>query len=150
MSYAMYNTAEISKYDADDLYRMLDGASYPESMTSPGAEFLLDIRDRVVSAVAERTDTKEIESSEIADSAVPIPTHERWQVFVDLALYHYEGQMEDPPELTTDGVGTVLFYAADDLTGQLLGQAEQDYKDLENEDEEEEDDEEEETDDDTE
>ena len=94
------------------LASLADCAS-PDSISSPGAAFLAsvarDVAEHVESYVAEGdpgyrlTELREDGSHEIADSAVPVYTHERWQVFVDLAAYN-----EDASELGA---------TADDLTG---------------------------------
>lgn len=75
------------------LARLAECAS-PDSLDSPGARFLASVAD----AVADHIDYNEgawddDDAHEIADGAVPVYTHERWQVFVDLAAYQ-----EDPSE----------------------------------------------------
>lgn len=86
-------------YSAHWLARDADCAS-PDKQDSPGAEFLLRIQDSVnyvdeESLANDHDDDLASElAHEMADSAVPVGTHEMWQVFVDLAAYQ-----EDPTEL---------------------------------------------------
>jgi hypothetical protein len=109
------------------LASLADCAS-PDSVDSSGARFLA----RVARDVAERfIDTDdytgplgELESGdgahEIADSAVPVYTHERWQTFVDLAAYN-----EDASELGGDAsdltalAGVALYMIAERLVQAL-------------------------------
>ena len=59
--------------------------SSPDSLTSPGAEWL----QRVALTVDDVRDYDDIDDGihEQADGLVPVYTHHRWQVFVDLAAY---------------------------------------------------------------
>ncbi len=75
----------------------------PDSVTSPGAQFLFSVEDDARERW-EDTDPEDRdrllsdEWSEVADSAVPIYTREVWTMFVDLGAYQ-----EDPTELGIDG-----------------------------------------------
>jgi hypothetical protein len=95
----------------------------PDSPTSPGAVWL----DRVAGLAddiepSETSDGYRADAiTEAADSAVPIYTHERWQVFVDLAAYN-----EDVTELGAESsdltacAGIALFMIAERLLTALL------------------------------
>lgn len=93
------------------LASLADCAS-PDSADSPGAAFLARVARDVTDYVSDAEDADPRDALDnvsdwshgIADSAVPVYTHERWQVFVDLAAYQ-----EDVSELMPD--------AGDDLTG---------------------------------
>ena len=75
------------------------GVQGPDNRQSPGALFLLTVRDSTVDFYTEATDehrgTVEAGDDEwwhehthhLADEAVPLPTHQRWQVFTDLCLW---------------------------------------------------------------
>lgn len=100
------------------------GCSDPDSATSPGAVFLLDI----AAAVAERDQYPDDDSdaaAEIADGAVPVYTAEVWRVFVDLGAWQ-----EDATELGADAsdmeqcAKVCLYLIAERLAGALI--AEQD------------------------
>lgn len=69
----------------------------PDSTLSPGGLFLDRIRDAYLEAVADEWYDGD-SPRELADSAVPVYTHERWQVFVDLGAYQ-----EDVTELGATG-----------------------------------------------
>jgi hypothetical protein len=93
----------------------------PDSLTSPGASFLERVADAADSIREEGGDEDNV--SEAADSAVPVYTHERWQVFVDLAAYN-----EDVTELGATGddltgcAGVALYMIAERLLHALLAE----------------------------
>lgn len=75
----------------------------PDSLDSPGAQFLTGIASAVCEAIAWEQDNNDLGATEddllgwaedgiheIADSAVPIYTGDKWATFVDLAAYHEE------------------------------------------------------------
>lgn len=80
----------------------------PDKVDSPGALFLLGVEDDARERWEDMTPDERVADDivdtwhEVADGAVPIYTHELWQVFVDLGAYN-----EDPSELG---------YGADDMT----------------------------------
>ncbi len=96
-------------------YRLSDeaGVQGPDNRESPGALFLRSVRDAAVSYYDEAPNVlRENEwatdddwwhdaTHELADNAVPLPTHRRWQVFTDLCLWADEATL-DIPALTRD------------------------------------------------
>lgn len=106
-------------YTAFALARLAECYS-PDSADSPGARFLdsieADYRDRRDEGSYDEDDTPH----EIADAAVPVYTHERWQTFVDLGAYE-----EDTTELGDDGsdltqsAATALYMIAERLVRAL-------------------------------
>lgn len=82
---------------ANQLARLADCPS-PDSPTSPGAHFLESVADSYQEAAADERYDEDDSPHEIADAAVPVYTHERWQTFVDLCAYQ-----EDTTELGDDG-----------------------------------------------
>lgn len=64
----------------------LAGCMDPDNAESPGARFLSRVADDYREAIADEWYDDD-SPHEIADSAVPVYTHERWQVFVDLGAY---------------------------------------------------------------
>lgn len=109
------------KHSPFDLARTADVAS-PDSATSPGAEFLLTVAACVPDLAQMVADGYDSDDSihELADGCVPVYTHERWQVFVDLAAYD-----EDTDELCgadqsmTDRAAVALYVIAERLLGCL-------------------------------
>lgn len=93
---------------------------------SPGAVFLVSVRDAVVEAIRggyvtedDRDDRGQLH--EIADSAPSVYTATRWNEFVDLGAY-----MEDPescdewPQNLNDAAGIALYQIADRLCHALV------------------------------
>ena len=86
----------------------------PDNRESPGALWLLAVRDAVVTFHDEATDERRgtVEAGDddwwheathrLADESIPLPTHERWQVFTDLCLWADEATL-DIPVLTESG-----------------------------------------------
>ena len=93
----------------------------PDSVTSPGALWL----QRVAGAASElEADRDGDDVAELADSLVPIYTHERWQVFVDLAAYNEElDDLGGPSGDMTNDAGAALYMIAERL---LMAVAEDD------------------------
>lgn len=84
---------------------------------SPGAEFLRRIEEDVLERLADGTLDEDGDAiHEIADSAVPIYTHDLWTTFTDLGAYN-----EDPSELgaesddMTRAAGVCLYLIAERL-----------------------------------
>ena len=89
------------------------GVQGPDNRESPGALFLRTVRDSTVDFYTEATDEHRgtVEAGDddwwhehthhLADEAVPLPTHRRWQVFTDLCLWSDESVL-DIPALTRD------------------------------------------------
>src|SRR6187402_881591 len=67
----------------------LAGSGQPESVDSPGAEFLIAVRDAVEDAINEGEDD-ESTLNEIANDAPATSTHDKWQQFVDLKGYRVD------------------------------------------------------------
>ncbi len=80
-------TLEHTAYELSDI---ADCGS-PDSPDSPGAKFLLsvasDVAECLENGIPPEDDAMNL-APEIAESAVPIYTHEKWQVFVDLTAYN--------------------------------------------------------------
>lgn len=87
----------------------------PDTLESPGARFLLNVQSSVAEVLdaiatgeasydlAELEDNASDEAHDIADSAVPIYTHELWATFVDLAAYQEDlGGGLDPAAMEQD------------------------------------------------
>lgn len=63
------------------------GCGEPETTASPGAQFLLSVRDAFLEGRQRWLDGGEEQNdvvSELADSAIPAGIHERWWTFTDL------------------------------------------------------------------
>lgn len=99
----------------------------PDGIDSPGAHFLIQVRDDVEEALGLSADGETVSDDiahDIADSAVPIYTHERWLVFVDLGAYQ-----EDASELGADtsdlsgAAGVALYMIAERLVTALVALA---------------------------
>jgi hypothetical protein len=95
----------------------------PDSVDSPGAAFLSsvarDVADRVNDdpAVAREdiADLIEDGAHEIADSAVPVYTHQRWQTFVDLQAYQEDTSEYGAIDDLTNAAGVALYMVANRL-----------------------------------
>lgn len=92
----------------------------PNSADSPGGRFLRRVETATLETVEDDQDVDDARH-EIADGAVPVHTHDRWQTFVDLAAYN-----EDLEELAgtsgdmTANAGFALYLIAERLAGTLL------------------------------
>ena len=81
----------------------------PDNRESPGALWLLAVRDAAVSyydsPAGDDYDSPDDwwheHTHRLADEAIPLPTHERWLVFTDLCLWADESVL-DIPALTRD------------------------------------------------
>lgn len=98
----------------------------PDSVDSPGARFLAGVRDDVNDRLGGLNDDPSDVAAEIADSAVPVYTHERWRVFVDLGAWE-----EDPSDLTADtsdmtqAAAICLYMIAERLAAALIAAADE-------------------------
>lgn len=105
------------------LARLAD-VSEPESTDSPGAEWLRLVEGDaplVAERLAEGEDLSDVVHQH-ADSLVPVYTHERWLVFVDLGAYEVDiddlvGGVEDMTTLA----GVALYEVARNLLWALVG-----------------------------
>lgn len=84
---------EAEELTAWQLANMADCLS-PDSLTSPGAGWLQRVARDAVELLEDQADDLTDGIAELADSSVPVYTHELWQVFVELG-----GYQEDVSEL---------------------------------------------------
>jgi hypothetical protein len=61
--------------------------SDPSSLSSPGAEMLETVRSYLLESL-EYDAEKPVPISELADSVLPVYTHDIWETFVDLCAYN--------------------------------------------------------------
>lgn len=109
-------------YNVFQLARMAEVQS-PDSATSPGAEWLAsverDARDLIENHKDSTTgidvDDYHDEITEYADNAVPVYTHNRWEVFVDLCAYTEDVTEFGEPEDMTAAAGVALYMIAERL-----------------------------------
>ena len=122
----MTTTEQTTSRNAYQLAGLADCSS-PDGTDSPGARFLLAVADSVTESLEYDTDGDGDASDmahAVADSAVPVHTHERWQAFVDLCAYS-----EDTTELGDDGgdlttsAGLALYMIAERLAAALIEEA---------------------------
>jgi hypothetical protein len=95
----------------------------PDSPTSPGAEWLRLVANAAQECTERCLDEDEELSDavhEIADSLVPIYTHERWATFVDLAAYNVDLDDYSPSEDMSERAGLALYVVAERLLNSLL------------------------------
>lgn len=117
-----------------DAYDMAAGSDVkcPETLTSPGARWILGVRDALTEAVDyDHADDETVAETidrmrdrgithEIADGAVPIYTYDRWVIFTELQAY-----LEDPSELGYEGTdmtelaGVCLYMIAERIVESL-------------------------------
>ena len=125
----------------------VESISGPDSPESPGAKFLDAVRDSVVETLEYKIENDtdgdllhaarvlRDDAHELADGAVPIYTHERWQVFVDLCAYNVD--IDDYASGTTDMTelaGVALYEVARRLTDALCAKVEEEYDPFEQDD----------------
>jgi len=116
--------AEVKSYTVYALQDMADCTS-PDTRESAGAVFLSRVRDDMVEHVediAPEDFQRETEETtwEVADSAVPIYTGEKWATFTDLGAY-----AEDVSELAgesgdMDHLGSVALYIIAERLAQAI------------------------------
>lgn len=105
-------------YNVFELARMAE-VSGPDSTESPGAEWLesvaLDARSLIEDNEGASLDHLLDQTGEYADQAVPIYTHNRFQVLVDLAAYDEElGDFGTPGDMV-EAAGWSLYMVAERL-----------------------------------
>ena len=116
----MTQTPYRSLTDADPAtwtaYRLSDeaGVQSPDNRESPGALWLIALRDAVANWWAEATEERRgtVEAGDddwwheathhLADESIPLATYRLWQVFTDLCLWQDEAT-DDIPVLTESG-----------------------------------------------
>lgn len=89
---------ELKALNAYQLARLAD-CDDPDTLESPGAQFLLEVRDDVLQTFLEDNWSSDTYATVwgIADNAVPVMTHDIARVFVDLCAYR-----EDLSDRVTD------------------------------------------------
>lgn len=96
----------------------------PDSTDSPGARWLRLIETTAADLVAEDTfgdGDLDDQITATADDLVPVYTHDRWLVFVDLAAYaEYISDNWGPVSDLTEAAGIALFQIAERLLRALL------------------------------
>lgn len=118
-----------NNYNVWELARMADCAS-PDDEHSPGADFLLGVQADMAERFAWAADNDEVVDgdvvSEVADGAVPVYTHPRWQVFVDLCAYQEDirDYGTDAADMT-EAAGVALYCIAERLAFALLWEEEE-------------------------
>lgn len=99
----------------------------PDGSESPGALWLIRVVEAAREAFEGFAEGDELSDvvHEIADGVVPIYTHERWLVFVDLAAYN-EDVSEYGSEDTdlTAQAGVALYMIAERVVGRVAEQLE--------------------------
>ena len=104
----------------------------PDSDTSPGAQFLADVRDAMVEAIESNELDEDDDASdlirEIADQAPDVYTHPRWKEFTDLGAWQEEPESGDWPEDLTDTAGVALYQIAERLCHSLLAEWREDQE----------------------
>jgi hypothetical protein len=110
---------------ANDVSRAA-GVGYPASNTSPGAKWLMRIRDAFAED-AERIMTSAEPSDEIEYDGMECYTAEQWRIFTDLALWQYDADIaySDQAEFrtayfTTESALAVRVSDIPNLAGKLL------------------------------
>lgn len=128
-SWHLARLAECSDPDRHDGYGFAPPFDAPDGYEpSPGARFLRGVEDDTLEALTDgRWDDDGDAAHEIADSAVPVYTHERWATFVDLGAYN-----EDARELGADAddmtaaAGVCLYIIAERLARAIAEDAKND------------------------
>ena len=125
--------AEVSDPDAHDGIGF--GDDVPSAEGSPGANFLrrvesdaFELADELATTVDEDRAGSYIDRadydgrlSEYADGAVPVYTHERWQVFTDLCAYDEDtDDLAGPDTDMTQRAGIALYMIAERLLCAIL------------------------------
>lgn len=111
----METTTERTAYE---LACMAEVAS-PDGPDSPGAKWLRYVEQIAMEAIEYGADLGE-DVHEYADSAVPVYTYERWQVFVDLAAYEEDDEgLCGPDDDMTQRAGVALYVIAARLIAAL-------------------------------
>jgi hypothetical protein len=117
----------MSDLNAYELALLNSEIASPDALDSPGALFLLGIQSavddyrRYADDPGQQIDDIGDMAHEIADGAVPIYTHERWQVFVELAAYQVDvAEISADSDDLTALAGNALYLVARDIAAALL------------------------------
>jgi hypothetical protein len=106
----------------------LADCDWPDSVDSPGAVFLVRVARDVAEWVGQwdtPDDARDALSNfgdqahEIADSAIPVYTHERWQTFDDLAAWREDISEYGGTDDLTNAAGVALYMIAERLVRAL-------------------------------
>jgi hypothetical protein len=126
----MVTTSDFPPPNAYVLAHIAEAPATPDSLESPGAEWLTSvyhdalelIEDCAADCDVDFDGFRDVEDRihERADQAVPIYTHHRWQVFVDLAAYQEDVDDFGPIEDLTDAAGVALYMIARRLIEQVV------------------------------
>lgn len=100
----------------------------PDTLTSAGARFLTTAYAAAVEGIrfaVENGDDLDDLRAEVADSCVPVYTHDKWEAFVDLGAYR-----EDVSDFTTasnlDSMAGIALYL---IAGRVFDAAREDIND---------------------
>jgi hypothetical protein len=107
-------------HNANELSRIAGCYSPDDAFDSPGARFLLGVADACAEQSEYGYEDVSDAAHEIADSAVPVYTHERWQTFVDLGAYEQDISELGVSEDMTENAGFALYMIANTLAMTLL------------------------------
>lgn len=112
---------ETPTYNAYELANMADVAG-PDGPSSPGAEWLENVASVANDILVDhdRADDYPDDITEAADQTVPTYTHERWQVFVDLAAYNEDVTELGPVDDLTTAAGVALYMIAERLIRAII------------------------------
>lgn len=97
------------------------GVNSPDGPNSPGALWLEQVAASLAEAIDYRHDQGDDQGPvddvvhELADTAVPIYTHERWKIFVDLGAYNFDADDLGRGEDITAEAGIILYQVAEAL-----------------------------------
>lgn len=116
----------------------------PDAEDSPGAKFLIHVRDAVIEALEWKVENNDPDlahaarvlrddSHELADAAVPVYTYERWLTFVDLGAWNVDIDDYGSSEDMTGQAGVALYEVARMLTDELCEYVETMWAELEDE-----------------
>ena len=100
------------------------GCASPDGLDSAGADWLRQVASSAAEVVAEVDDIDDARYDdrlhEMADGLVPIYTHNRWQVFVDLAAYQEDVTEFGPIEDMERAAGVALYIIAERLVAAII------------------------------
>lgn len=127
-SWQLARLAGCSDPDAHD-GRGFDGQDVQPVEGSAGARFLRSVEDDCRDRLEDGDEIDDVGdvAHEVADGAVPVYTHERWSVFVDLAAYTEDlDELGGEPSDMTEAAGWALYLIGRRLAEALLEQDDDD------------------------
>lgn len=93
--------------------------AWPDEQDS--RDFLYGIHDACLEQLQYKTPYWQDMASEIADNAVPVYTHQRWRMFVDLGAYNEDlTDFGGPVANMTENAGVALYIIAERLAYSIL------------------------------